>query len=424
MSVHHDEASLSTCTTLPSGVPEQLGFSGSRLTRIDRWLNDGVSTGRLPGASVAIIRAGHIAYAAFGGFADLARGIPMTHDVLVRLKSMTKPLTSVAAMTLYEDGHFQLDDPVSTVLPYFTNQKVAVDGPAGRLTTVPAQRDITFRDLLTHTAGLTYGFVGKTPVDEMYRNAGVDFQLDSPIRDGPPTTSLSDMVELTATMPLLSQPGERWNYSVATDVLGHAVSVISGVDFSTFLEERVMAPLGMSDSAFTVPGAKLPVFAAHYGPGPQGLVVLDDPPTSRFAGVPSLHSGGGGVVSTLCDYVRFCQMLLNNGELGGVSLLGRKSVELMRSNQLPGDIATCGTPFQGEAFPGTGFGLGFSVLLDPARAQTLGSRGEFGWTGSAGTAFWVDPVEDLAVVFLTQLTPDWTYPLRRQLRVLVYQALR
>jgi CubicO group peptidase (beta-lactamase class C family) len=357
------------------------------------------------------------------GLADIARGNLMAPDTLVRIKSMTKPLTAVAVLMLYEEGRFQLDDPVSRFLPCFTNQRVAVGGSPGRIEMVPATRGSTVRDLLTHTAGLTYGFIGQTIVDDMYRSSGVDFQLDSPLRAGPPTASLAEMVERTAAMPLLAQPGTRWNYSVAADVLGHLVAVVSGKEYPTFMAERITGPLGMADTSFTVRAAQLPRFAAHYAPGGKALNIVDDPVSSRFTAVPSLHSGGGGLVSTAPDYLRFCQMLLNGGELAGARLLGRKTVQLMVTNHLAGDIAQNGTPFQGDALPGIGFGLGVSVMLDPARAQILGSRGEFGWVGSASTAFWVDPVEDMAVVFLAQLTPDWTYPLRRELRVLTYQAL-
>lgn len=407
----------------PTGDPEELGLCSRRLGRIDLWLDGLVREGKLAGASVSIVRQGVLAYSGMAGLADVARATPMAADTLVRIKSMTKPLTAVAVLILYEEGRFQLDDPVSCFLPCFEGQRVAVGGSPGRVETVPALRGITIRDLLTHTAGLTYGFIGQTVVDASYRSNGVDFQLDSPLREGPPTASLAEMVERAAAMPLLVQPGTQWNYSVASDVLGYLVEVVSGRDLPTFMAERILEPLGMGDTAFTVPAAKLSRFAAHYGPGPQNLALLDDPVSSRFATVPSLHSGGGGLVSTAPDYLRFCQMLLNRGELDGVQLLGRKTVELMTTNHLPGDITSTGTPFQGNAFHGIGFGLGLAVMLDPARAQIIGSSGEFGWVGSASTAFWVDPAEGMAVVFLAQLTPDWLHPLRRELRVLAYQAL-
>lgn len=403
--------------------PEWLGLCSQRLRRIDLWLDGMVESGKLAGASVSIMRNGRLAYTGFAGLADIARATAMAPDTLVRIKSMTKPLTSVAVMILYEEGCFQLDDSVSRFLPCFANQHVAVGCNAGQIETVPALRDITIRDLLTHTSGLTYGFIGKSAVDALYRAHGVDFQLDSTVRDGPPTASLPEMVERAAAMPLLAQPGTRWNYSVAADVLGHLVTVVSGQDYPAFVAERIIGPLGMVDTSFTVPTAKLPRFAAHYAPGQETLDLIDDPATSRFATVPTLHSGGGGLVSTAPDYLRFCQMMLNGGTLAGTRVLGRKAVQLMTTNHLEGDIAASGTPFQGDAFPGIGFGLGFAVMLDPVRAQILGSPGAYGWTGSASTAFWIDPVEDMAVVFLAQLTPSWIYPIWRQLQTLTYQAL-
>lgn len=411
--------------SLDAGNPDpgRFGFCARRLGRIDAWLERLVADGKVAGASVSIRRGGHLAHTAVAGFADIARQVPMAPDTLVRIKSMTKPLTSVAALMLYEEGRFQLDDPVARFLPCFAGQKVAVGGRQDRIETVPAVRDITIRDLLTHTAGLTYGFIGETAVDAMYRAHGIDFQLDSPLREGPPTGTLGDMVARAAAMPLLAQPGTRWNYSIASDVVGHLVAVVSGQELPDFMSRRIFQPLGMDDTAFTVPQAKLGRLAAHYAPGQGGLQLIDDPPTSRFGSVPTLHSGGGGLVSTARDYLRFCQMLLNAGVLDGERLLGRKTVDLMCCNHLAGDIASAGTPFRGAASTGVGFGLGVSVMLDPVRAQILGSVGEFGWIGSASTAFWVDPTEDMAVVFLTQLTPDWSHPLRRELRVLVYQAL-
>ncbi len=233
------------------------------------------------------------------------------------------------------------------------------------------------------------------------------------------------MVELLASLPLLSQPGAEWNYSVATDVLGHLVAVISGVDFGSFLRQRVLTPLGMLDTEFHVPAAKLSRFAANYARGPDGtLQRIDDPLASRYGAPRKLCSGGGGLVSTASDYMRFCAFMLNKGELEGVRLLGRKTVELMTMNHLPGDMAEMGQPRFSEApYHGIGFGLGFSVMLDPAKAQILGTPGEYAWGGAASTAFWIDPSEAMAVILLTQLTPSSTYPIRRELRVLAYQAL-
>ncbi len=400
----------------PHARPEDVGLSGDKLAQVDRWMDRLVADGKLPGLSVTVTRRGRVAYTRSTGQSDLARGTPMAADTLVRIYSMTKPLTSVAIMMLYEEGRFQLDDAISRFLPYFANQRVFAGGNRGKMDTVPAARDITFRDLLTHTSGLTYGFMQATLVDAAYRDNGVDFQTAD--------ATLGEVVERAAALPLLAQPGAEWNYSIATDVLGHLVAVISGQSFDSFLQERVIGPLGMTDTSFVVPPEKLSRFAANYVPGADGLALLDDPATSRFLLPGKICSGGGGLVSTVGDYLRFCQMMLNKGALEGTRLLGRKTVELMTSNHLRGDMAAMGQPrFSESSYEGVGFGLGFSVMLDPARAQVLGTAGEYAWGGAASTAFWIDPAEEMSVVLLTQLTPSSTYPIRRELRVLTYQAI-
>ncbi len=398
-------------------TPEAVGLCSRRLARVEAWMQRLVEDGKLAGLSVMIARRGQTAYLRCAGLADQARGTAMAPDSIVRIYSMTKPLTSVAAMMLYEDGRFQLDDPITPFLPCFGDMRVFTGGSRGKFDSVPAERDITFRDLLTHTSGLTYGFMDATPVDALYREHGIDFQTAE--------ASLGEVVERAATLPLLAQPGRAWNYSIATDVLGHLVAVISGRAFEDFLHERVIAPLGMTDTAFHVPPEKHGRFAANYGRGPDGaLALLDDPGESRYRVPRQLCSGGGGLVSTAGDYMRFCQMMLNKGELDGVRLLGRKTVELMTANHLRGDMADMGQPrFSESSYEGVGFGLGFSVMLDPARAQILGTPGEYAWGGAASTAFWCDPAEEMAVVLLTQLTPSSTYPIRRELRVLTYAAI-
>ena len=395
-------------------TPEHVGLSGTRLARIDDWMRRWIDSGRLAGLSVSVLRHGRLAYQGCCGQADLARGLAMTPDTVVRIYSMTKPLASVALMMLYEDGLFQLDDPISAVLPAFTRMRVYAG--EGR-DPVPAERPITYRDLLTHTSGLTYGFMQATPVDAMYRDAGVDFQTSA--------KTLGEVVDLAATMPLLAQPGAAWNYSIATDVVGHLVAVLSGRPFGDFLQDRVIDPLGMVDTGFHATPAQLPRFAANYARGAEGaLTLVDDPVTGRFAQPRSLHSGGGGLVSTAGDYLRFCRMMLGGGILAGERLLGRKTVALMTSNHLRGDMAAMGQArFSESSYEGIGFGLGFSVMLDPARAQIVGTPGEYAWGGAASTAFWIDPAEDMAVVLLAQLTPSSTYPIRKELRVLTYAAL-
>ncbi|MBU6497660.1 MAG: beta-lactamase family protein [Rhodospirillales bacterium] len=397
--------------------PEDVGLSSRRLALIEGWMQRLVADGKLPGVLTMVSRRGQTAWLACHGQADIARAAPMRPDTIVRIYSMTKPLASVAIMMLYEEGHFQLDDPITRFLPCFADMRVCVGGARGKIETAPANRDITFRDLLTHTSGLTYGFMEASPVDALYREHGVDFQTSD--------ATLAELVEKAAALPLLAQPGSAWNYSIATDVLGHLVATISGQSFASFLHERVIGPLGMKDTGFHVPPEKLARFAANYTRGADGRpMLIDDPQKSRFGAPRAIASGGGGLVSTAGDYMRFCQMMLNKGTLSGTRLLGRKTVELMTMNHLGGDMADMGQArFSESPYTGIGFGLGFSVMLDPAKAQILGTPGEYAWGGAASTAFWIDPAEELAVVMLTQLTPSSTYPIRRELRVLTYQAI-
>lgn len=404
--------------TLPLVTPEQVGLSAARLDRVRTWMHQWVDSGKLAGMVTCVMRKGQLAFAEVHGKADVARDKPMRPDTIFRIYSMTKPLTSTAIMMLYEEGRFQLDDPISKFIPAFANPRVYVGGSRGKMETVPAEREINFRDLLTHTSGLTYGFMESTPVDAAYRaKDGVDFQTAD--------TSLKQVVEKLATIPLIAQPGKAWNYSVATDVLGYLVEVISGQPFEKYLKEKVIDPLRMIDTDFYVPKEKHDRFAANYSAGPGGkLDLIDDPAKSRYLAPRKVNSGGGGLVSTAADYLRFCQFMLNKGELDGVRLLGRKTVELMTMNHLSGDMADMGTPrFSESTYTGIGFGLGFSVMIDPAKAYIAGTPGEFAWGGAASTAFWIDPAEDMAVVLLTQLMPSSTYPIRRELRVLTYQAI-
>ena len=405
--------------TLPLVAPEQVGLSAARLARIAAWMKGWVDSGRLAGMVAVVMRKGELAFAETCGKADVERNKPMRPDTIFRIYSMTKPLTSTAIMMLYEEGRFQLDDPISKFIPAFANPRVYAGGSRGKIDSVPAEREINFRDLLTHTSGLTYGFMESNPVDALYRakTNGVDFQTGD--------TSLKDIVERLGTFPLIAQPGKAWNYSVSTDVLGYLVEVISGQPFQVYLKEKVLKPLGMVDTDFHVPADKHERFAANYQAGSGGkLEVIDDPAKSRYLAPRKVNSGGGGLVSTAADYLRFCKFMLNKGELEGTRLLGRKTVELMTMNHLKGDMADMGMPrFSESTYYGVGFGLGFSVTIDPAKAHILGSPGEYAWGGAASTAFWCDPKEDMAVVLLTQLMPSSTYPIRRELRVLTYQAI-
>ncbi|HWE18637.1 MAG TPA: serine hydrolase domain-containing protein [Hyphomicrobiaceae bacterium] len=397
--------------------PEDVGLCSKRIERLEKWMDQLVSSGRLAGNEVMINRRGRTAFHRCHGKRDVARNADATPETIYRIYSMTKPLTAVAVMMLYEEGRFQLDDPITRYLPEFKGQRVYTGGGYGAVVTEPAVRDITFRDLLTHTSGLTYGFMQATPVDAIYREQ----KLELPGAEGP----LGDIVARLAKAPLIAQPGTEWNYSIASDVLGHLVAVISGQPFDAFLRERVIRPLDMADTDFFVPSEKVKRFAANYERGPDGRArLIDDPETSRFLNPPKAPSGGGGLVGTARDYMRFCQMLLRRGVHGSERLLGRKTVELMTINHLAGDMAAMGQPrFAESNYHGIGFGLGFSVVLDPAKAQIVGSPGECAWGGVASTAFFVDPQEDLAIVMMTQLTPSSTYPIRRELRVLVYQSI-
>ena len=403
--------------TISGVTPEDVGLSTPQLARVKGWAQRLVDDGKLAGVTTMVARHGKVVHQHCCGLANCAAGQPMAPDTIVRIYSMTKPLTSLAIMMLYEQGLFQLDDPISLFLPYFTNMRVASGGQRGKIDTVPAAREITFRDLLTHTSGLTYGFMQSTLVDGVYRDRGIDFQNAE--------CDLGEMVQRLASIPLLAQPGTEWNYSHATDVLGHLVAVISGEPFDKFLQHRVIEALGMVDTGFHVPAQKHSRFAANYTRGTDGtLALIDDPATSPYLSQRGIVSGGGGLVSTAGDYMRFCQFMLNKGELDGVRLVGRKTIELMTANHLDGDMAAMGMPrFSESSYAGVGFGLGFSVMLDPAKAQILGTPGEYAWGGAASTAFWVDPEEDMAVVLLTQLMPSSTYPIRRELRVLTYAAV-
>jgi CubicO group peptidase (beta-lactamase class C family) len=397
--------------------PEDVGLDSGRIDRVETWMRQQVSGGRLAGIEVMINRRGRTAFHRCCGKRDVARNADATPETIYRIYSMTKPLTAVAAMMLYEEGRFQLDEPITRYLPEFAGQRVFTGGGYGAVMTEPAVRAITFRDLLTHTSGLTYGFMQATPVDAIYRAQ----KIELPGADEP----LGDMMARLAKVPLIAQPGTEWNYSIASDLLGHLVAVVSGQPFEAFLRERVIGPLDMADTDFFVPSDKVGRFAANYDKGPDGRPrLIDDPEASRFLSPPKAPSGGGGLVGTARDYMRFCQMLLDRGACGSQRLLGRKTVELMTMNHLDGDMAAMGQPrFAESNYHGIGFGLGFSVVLDPAKAQIVGSPGECAWGGMASTAFWIDPREDMAAVMMTQLTPSSTYPIRRELRVLAYQAI-
>jgi CubicO group peptidase (beta-lactamase class C family) len=409
--------------------PEELGVSAERLARIPAFFDDNyVKAGKLPGVLTAVSRRGRLVSFDCRGHRDVERGAPLEADTIFRIYSMTKPIVSVALMSLYEESLFQLSDPVSRFIPAFADLRVWADGNHNAYRTRLPEREMTVRDLLTHTSGLSYGFMFNHPVDALYRRRGVErANVLSPSEHPSPSTTTAEMVDRLADVPLLFSPGTRWAYSVATDVCGCLVEVISGQSLDRFLAERIFSPLGMVDTGFSVPDSSAHRLAANYAATPATpLQLIDDPATSDYLRPATFLSGGGGLVSTAADYLRFCHMLLNKGELDGARVLGRKTVEYMTTNHLRDglDLAGMGMPVFGNMiFDGIGFGLGFAVVLDPVRAQVMNSPGSFNWGGAASTVFWVDPREELVVLLLTQLVPSATYPLRQQLQTLAYQSL-
>lgn len=398
----------------------RLGFSPARLQRIDRLLKEQyVETGKLVGALVTVSRRGELVHTAMAGLADRERNTPLREDTIFRIYSMTKPITSAAFMMLVEEGLVGLDDPVHRYIPSWRELGVFVAGVPGAFQTKPAAAPMRIIDLLRHTSGLTYDFQARTNVDATYRKLKIGV-IDSGV-------PLDRMIELLAKTPLEFSPGEAWNYSISTDVLGYLVGLISGIPFEQFLRERILDPLEMVDTDFQVPAAKQARLATCYSLDPQGrIVVQDDPVTSRYLKPPPFFSGGGGLVGTAADYMKFCQMMLNGGTANGHRILGPKTIGLMTMNHLPGAkelMDSSRSLFTEAAYGGLGFGLGFAVVLDRAKTMTPGNVGEYFWGGAASTAFWIDPKDQIAAVLMTQLLPSSAYPIRHQLRTLVYSAL-
>jgi CubicO group peptidase (beta-lactamase class C family) len=416
---------------LAPASPEQAGMSKAALDRLENHLKQRyVDAGRFPGTQLLIYRRGKVVHSTAQGFADLERKAPVKDDTIFRIYSMTKPLTSVAFMMLVEEGRVALDEPVHKYIPEWKNLGVFVAGTHPAFLTRPPSRPMLIVDLLRHTAGLTYGFQQRGNVDAAYR----ENKIGEVIKAG----TLQGMIDDLAKIPLEFSPGEAWNYSVATDVIGYLIGKISGKPFEQFLKERILNPLGMNDTDFFVPKDKAHRFAACYSADPQGgmtfhaterkgtLTLQDDPATSSFLEPPSFISGGGGLCSTAADYLTFCRALLNGGELGGVRLLGPKTLKLMTSNHLPGGAdlpAMSRSLFSEAAYNGIGFGLGFAVTMNPAQTLIAGTPGEFNWGGAATTSFFIDPVEELITIFMTQVLPSSAYPLRRELRTMVYAAI-
>jgi len=403
----------------PELDPSDVGLDQARLAVIGRHFDKYVEDRKIPGFLAVVTRGGKVAYVTCRGFRDIEAAAPVEADTRFRIYSMTKPITSVAAMICYEEGLIALDDPVSNFIPDFGETRVFTGGSSFRPITVPTIEPIKIWHLMTHTAGLTYGWMFNHPVDAMYRSAGFEWGT-------PSDTDLAGCCERWARLPLRCQPGTEWNYSVATDVLGRVVEVVSGQSLDQFLAERVLWPLGMKETSFYVEGEGAQKLAALYTPDlVTGRATRADRMGEAALSPPKAFSGGGGLVSTAADYHRFTQMLLRRGELDGVRLLGGRTVSYMTRNHLPdgADLAEFGNPIAGQPETGVGFGLGFSVLIDPAAYKVTSSAGEYAWGGAASTAFWVDPAEELTVLFFTQLLPSTTYPIRRQLKQLVYSAI-
>ncbi len=411
--------------------PESAGMSKAAFDRIDNHLRQRyIDTGRFPGTQLVIYRRGKLVHSAVQGFADLERKVALKEDTIFRIYSMTKPITSVAFMMLVEEGRVALDEPVHKYIPEWKNLGVFQAGVAPAFLTKPAARPMLIIDLLRHTSGLTYGFQQRSNVDAAYR----EMKIGEVEKAG----TLQSMIEDLAKIPLEFSPGEAWNYSVSTDVIGYLIGKISGKPFEQFLRERILDPLEMRDTDFYVPRAKAHRLAACYSASPQGAIVFhtaerkdsltlqDDPATSSFLSPPSFISGGGGLCSTAADYLAFCRALLNGGELAGVRLVGPKTLALMRANHLPGGRTLpemSRSLFSEAAYNGIGFGLGFSVTLDPAQTLIPGSAGEYAWGGAATTSFWIDPAEELIAIFMTQVLPSTAYPIRRELRTMIYAAI-
>lgn len=396
--------------------PKALGFDPSRLARIGDWMDRYVDDGKLPYAMTAILRGGELAYLDARGFTDPDAGQTPAVDHLARIYSMTKPIVTAAAMTFYEEARFQLENPISRFLPEFAEPRVYVSGEGDAMETRPAEGPITIRQLMTHTAGLTYGFFDPGPIGAAYRKHNVNYF--------PGSETVAEVTRRTASVPLCFEPGTQWTYSVAIDVLGRLVEAVAGKSLGAVLQERIFDPLGMVDTFFGVPEDRIDRFVPCYEKSGTGMKRSEEAATSKFVGKQAMESGGGGLISTLPDYLRFMEMMRRGGTFGASRILGRKTVDLMMSNHLPGDIASMGqSSFSEMPMVGVGFGLGGSILLDTAAAQIPGSAGEFAWGGVASTGFWIDRAEEISAVFFTQLTPSSSWPLRRELRVLAYQSL-
>ncbi|MEU6373151.1 serine hydrolase domain-containing protein [Streptomyces sp. NPDC046909] len=397
--------------------PGEVGLDAKALDRLDQHFAHYVDEGRMPGFLVAVARGGRVAHLTALGRRDLAAGLPVESDTLWRIYSMTKPVTAVAALTLVEEGKLSLDDPVARHLPAFADARVYDSGSGADLVTRPAEQPLLIRHLMSHTSGLTFAFYHSHPVDALYREANLESSVV-------PGSTLAETVDVYASLPLQFEPGTEWNYSVASNVLGRVIEVVSGQPLDTFFAERIFGPLGMPDAGFCVTDEQAVRLSELYGEQEDGRI--EPVPGLPLYGRPRFLSGSGGMAASAYDMHRFMELLRRRGELDGVRLLAPETVALMTRNHLPGgaDLRAFGSrPAHDEPNnDGVGFGLGVSVVIDPARTLAPTSPGTFGWSGAASTTFWVDPVHDLTVQFYTQVRPR-TLKLNPDLRRLVHEAV-
>lgn len=397
-------------------APEDVGLSTEGMANVERLVRSYVDAGKYAGVVTVVARHDKVVRCVVHGNSDDERDRPMTADTVFRVFSMTKPVVSVALMTLYEQGRFQLDDPVAEFVPEFRDLTVYAGGTADDYEVRRPSRPMTVRDLLMHMGGIV-GLGSPTVAGELYRRSGVGAA-------GSPGT-LAETVRVLGKLPLAVDPGSSWIYGMSTDLVGHLCEVIAGQPLDVFLRDRLFEPLAMPDTGFGVSADQLPRFAACYGATETGYELIDDPATSHYTRPASYLAGSSGLVSTAADYLRFCRMLARGGELDGHRVIGPRTLRFMTANHLPGgqDLTAVATNGGETGRAGQGFGLGFGVLLDPTVAMTLGTPGEYFWGGAASTTFFVSPRDDLIVLFLTQLRPSNTYPVRRELRAAVYSAL-
>ena len=408
-------------------MPDIAGFARERLERITEHLERNyIEPGKIAGCQTLVARHGQVAYSRSLGYMDRERQRPMAEDTIFRVFSMTKPITSVALMTLYEQGYFQINDPVHRYIPEWRDMRVYVSGEGDSIETRRPARPMTFRHILSHQSGLSYGGglaqlvdarVKLHPADEAYVSAGVQRGSGETLRS---------FVEKLAQVPLRFDPGDRWMYSYSTDVCGYLVEAISGKPFDEYLQEVIFDPLGMRDTGFFVRPENAHRLAANYRrAADKSLRLIDDPETSAYLRRPSFLSGGGGLTSTTSDYLRFCEMLRRGGELDGARIIGSRTLRLMTQNHLTGgrDLTAMAVgAFSETAYEGVGFGLGFAMTLDDVASGSI-AAGDYYWGGAASTIFWVDPREDLVAIFMTQLIPSATFNFRGQLKNIIYSAI-